>query len=163
MLTSWQGFYRPNQIPVFPQGMLVKTHNVAPGVKCRLRTPVLVIIEFILEDVVDMASAGQMMFLSLAANYTAESRKNIHHEKIVFDLKSDSAIVDHSRSVSLAVQKLKGLYVFAPPPPPSLSRLTFMSGTPSTTRSSLFTPILMMTGVISGSLPWMMQQRQLLL
>lgn len=83
------------------------SHNVTATVKNRLRTPQLVIIEFVLEEVSDTARAGEMLYLSLISNYTKDKQRDIRHEKIIFDLKNDKAIQGHQSSVSKTVAALR--------------------------------------------------------
>ena len=116
ILNSCQGLYHGNGHPVFPEGMQIDTHNLAAAVKNWLRTPRLVIIEFILEDLIGIGATGDMLLLSLASNYAPGNRSNIHHEKISFDLKNDNTILQHKHSVSRTVQKLKDMCVFRPLP-----------------------------------------------
>lgn len=95
--------------------MDINSHNMTPTIKCRLRTPRLVIIEFILEELPDISTPGQMLYLSLAPNYLGD-KKDLHHEIIRFDLKSEDAIQEHMAHVSDRVRALNKMYVFSPPP-----------------------------------------------
>jgi hypothetical protein len=72
----------------------------------------LLIIEFILKELVDIGSPGQMLYMSLVPNYVLCNRKSIHHERISFDLKNETAIGKHVDSVSAIVRKLKKKCVF---------------------------------------------------
>jgi hypothetical protein len=87
--------------------MLIKAHNIAPKIKNRLRTPRLVIIEFILEELLDNGSVGQQLYWSLASNYTKDNRKSICYEQISFNLKNDVVIQGHVAHVSQRVQAIK--------------------------------------------------------
>jgi len=60
--------------------MLINVHNIAANIKSRLRTPCLVTIEFILNELSDAGSTGELLYLSLAMNCTKENRKSIHYE-----------------------------------------------------------------------------------
>ncbi|KAF9779910.1 hypothetical protein BJ322DRAFT_1024319 [Thelephora terrestris] len=105
-------FYKSSGKPVFPLGMEVATHNLTSTYKNRLRTPRLVIIEFILESLVDTGTAGSMLFMSLVSNYTREHKGNIHHEKILFDLNNDEAQKQHEASMVKRVQRLRKMNTF---------------------------------------------------
>lgn len=87
--------------------MAVASHNVTSTIKNRLRTPRLVIIEFVLDSLWDIGSAGQMLFLSLAPNYVGSNRKNIHHECIRFNFKNGKAIENQPVSVLKRLRKLQ--------------------------------------------------------
>ena len=93
--------------------MLINVHNIAANIKSRLRTPCLVTIEFILNELSDAGSTGELLYLSLAMNCTKENRKSIHYEWITFDLKNNFIIKEHVASVSERVQKLKKMYVLS--------------------------------------------------
>jgi hypothetical protein len=79
--------------------MEIRSHNIQPSIQNRLRTPRLVIIEFILEGLPDVGTPGQMLYLSLAPNYISE--------KIRFDLKNDTAVRKHIKAVSERVKAMK--------------------------------------------------------
>jgi len=87
--------------------MAIKSHNIAASIKVRVGTPRLLILEFILKELVDVGSPGQMLYMSLVPNYIHSNRKSIHHERIAFDLKNERAISTHMKSVSRKVQTLK--------------------------------------------------------
>jgi len=89
--------------------MLVTSHNVTATFKNRLRTPRLVIIEFVLEELPVVGTPGQMLHLSLLPNYT--SAADLHHETIRFDIKNDEAFCKHGAFVSDRVGKLKAMCV----------------------------------------------------
>jgi hypothetical protein len=86
--------------------MEIRSHNIQPSIQNRLRTPRLVIIEFILEGLPDVGTPGQMLYLSLAPNYIGEKTRLLH-EKIRFDLKNDTAVQKHIKAVSERVKAMK--------------------------------------------------------
>lgn len=92
---------------MFPRGMKLTAHNIRPAIKNRLRTPRLVIIEFILAELSDVSSTGQLMYSSLLTNYAREDRSTIHYEAIVFDLGSRRAINKHCLSMVAKVGDLR--------------------------------------------------------
>lgn len=87
--------------------MLINAHNIPANIKSRLRTPRLVIIEFVLNELSDVGSTGELLYLSLVTSYTQENRKSIHYERIGFDLKNDRAIGKHMAYVSKRVRELE--------------------------------------------------------
>jgi hypothetical protein len=89
--------------------MAINSHNITATFKIRLRTPRLVIIEFILEELPDVGSPGQMLYLSLLPNYTSEN--DLRHEKIRFDLKNTKVVEEHTASVSDRVKRLREMCV----------------------------------------------------
>jgi hypothetical protein len=91
--------------------MVVQAHNIQASIKSRLRTPRLLIIEFILEELPELGSAGEMLYLSLIPNYTGKA-KNLHHQRIRFDLKNGAAISKHIDSVKALAKKLQKMYAF---------------------------------------------------
>lgn len=131
LLTPLQGLFHQDGRPVFQEGMVLTSHNVTPTIKNRLRTPRLVIIEFVLDELSDVGSAGQMLYLSLVPNYTRDTRHNIRHESIKFDLKNDKATATHMKSVSKKLKNLQQLYVL-----PSLLHLCYNALTIFTSGSS---------------------------
>jgi len=131
LLTASQGLFRRDGRPFFQEGMALTSHNVTPTIKNRLRTPRLVIIEFVLEDLFDVGSAGQMLYLSLAPNYINDNRKNIHHECIRFNLKNQKVINNHGRSVLRKLKAMQKMYL-----PPFLPYLCYNVLTPLISRNS---------------------------
>jgi len=107
LLTPSQGLFHSDGRPVFQEGMALASHNITPTIRNRLRTPRLVIIEFVLDSLHDVGSAGQMLYLSLAPNYVGSNRKNIHHECIRFDLKNKKAFRTQLVSVKRKLRKLQ--------------------------------------------------------
>lgn len=85
----------------------MSAHNVAAAAKSRLRTPRLVIIEFILEELSPTGNTGKMLYLSLASNYSVKRLQDIHHEQICFDFKTDEAMAAHVPYVAKRVAALK--------------------------------------------------------
>ena len=128
--------------------MAVVSHNMTATIKNRLRTPRLVIIEFLLEELSDTGHTGRMLHLSLSSNYTMEKQKDIHLERITFDLKNEKARIDHQRAMLKRVRILKEKYVssFLQSLQVDPTHYTLI-GTPLITQWSLFTRIQMMLGV----------------
>ena len=93
--------------------MALSSHSTAPSLKARFQTPHLVIIEFILDELLDVGSTGQMLYMSLTPNYL-KNKEDIHLEKIRFNLKNEDAILDHIQHVSDRVKELKKMYVISP-------------------------------------------------
>jgi hypothetical protein len=88
--------------------MVVTAHNVTATVKNRLKTPRLAIIEFILEGLPTTGSAGQLLHLSLAPNYT-QNPQDLHYEQVAFDIKDAAAQDNHQVTVSERVGELKAM------------------------------------------------------
>lgn len=88
--------------------MHVKTHNVNAAVENRLRTPRLVIIEFTLGELPARGGPGQLLELSLAANYVPNPH-DLHYELVHFNIKDPSAFITHIASVSEKVTKLRAM------------------------------------------------------
>ena|ERR1700679_3485004 len=101
-----QGLFGGCSLPVFPKGMAINSHNITASINVRLKTPPLVIIEFILEELPSIGSSGQMLFMSLGQNYVGD-KKDLHFEQIQFDLKNPRAINDHMDLVSKRVKDLQ--------------------------------------------------------
>ena len=160
LLTLLQGLFHQDGRPVFQEGMTLTSHNVTPTIRNRLRTPRLVIIEFVLEELFGVGSAGQMLYLSLVPNYTSDSRKNIRHESIKFDLNNANAFAKHKKAVSRKVKNLQQLYVF-----PSISAIApspyLPLAIPLIMQFLSSTPIQMIPPVISSSPPTMKIVRRL--
>jgi len=74
-------------------------------VKNRIRTPRLLILEFALKELPDIGSPGQMLYLSLFQNYL--NKKDLHHERIQFDLNNEIVRWAHLDYVSGRVKELK--------------------------------------------------------
>lgn len=87
--------------------MAIASHNVPASIKSRLKSPRLLIIEFILQELVDVGSPGQMLYMSLVPNYIKTNRNSIHYEQIAFNLKNSRVTDKHMASVSAIVKKLK--------------------------------------------------------
>ena len=80
-----QGLYGPDGSPLFPNGMATSAINPANPRKQRVRSPRLVIIEFVLDDLSHMGTTGQLLYLSLAQNYVVAPGR-LHHELIFFEI-----------------------------------------------------------------------------
>jgi len=88
--------------------MYIKTRYLGASVKNRLRTPRLVIIEFTLAGLPTRGGPGQLLELSLAANYMPNP-KDLHYEQIVFDIKDDDAFEVHADLVTSTVTRLQAM------------------------------------------------------
>jgi hypothetical protein len=99
-----QGLYKPDgsPAPAFANGMAISAQNPAGARKQCIRTPSLVIIEFVLDQLPNIGTAGQLLHLSLAQNYLVVPHK-LHHELIFFNLSSEDQLGQHP-----------GCYVFHP-------------------------------------------------
>lgn len=91
---------------MFPGGMTISAHNPAYGRKQRVNTPHLAIIEFVLDQLPHVGTAGQLLYLSLIPNYIlAPSR--LHHELIFFNINNSGTLKDHSKRMCEAAKKLR--------------------------------------------------------
>jgi hypothetical protein len=54
---------------MFPKGMATSATNPGGPRRQRVRSPRLVIIEFVLDDLPHIGTTGQLLYLSLAQNY----------------------------------------------------------------------------------------------
>jgi len=106
-LTLEKGLSNPDGTYVYPEGMRVTSHNIPASSKNRMRTPRLVIIEFTLADLPPKGGPGQMLEVSLAANYVPNP-EDLHYEQIHFDIKDEHAAYDaHTATVANMVAKLQ--------------------------------------------------------
>jgi len=88
--------------------MRVTTHNLNSAIENRLRTPQLVIIEFTLGELPARGGPGQLLELSLTANYVPNP-KDLRYEQIHFNIKDNAAFKTHSTSVARTVAKLRAM------------------------------------------------------
>lgn len=110
---SLQGLFNPDGSPLFPEGMVITAHRPPNPMKQRARMPSLVIIEFILEALPHVGTAGQLLHLSLAQSYI-EKPDRLHHEPIFFDIADSAKHAQHINNVADTVEKLRKRCVFAP-------------------------------------------------
>ena len=103
-----QGFYDDKGEPIYPGGIEVTAHNIGASFRNRLRTPRLLIIEFVLRELEESGTAGQMLHLSLKPNYIKEKKRSLYHVKVLFDLKNSRAISRHQSTVLSHLEKIKG-------------------------------------------------------
>lgn len=101
---SLKGLYKPDGSPAFPDGMAINAHNPANARKQRIKTPKLVIIEFVLDGLPHVGTAGHMLYLSLAQNYMVEPSK-LHHELIFFD--TGTGLDEHTARMLEIVKELQ--------------------------------------------------------
>jgi hypothetical protein len=106
---EFQGFYKPDGTPVFPDGMAISAHNPTNARKQRVRTPSLVILEFTLSQLPHIGTAGQLLHLSLAQNYLVVPER-LHHEPVFFDISSADELAKHAAMVSKLVKELQKRY-----------------------------------------------------
>lgn len=102
---DFQGLYRPDGSPLFPCGMATSAHNPANPRKQRVRSPRLVIIEFVLNDLSHMGTTGQILQLTLAQNYVA-TQDRLHHELIFFEINPNN-LDDHTSRMSKIMEELQ--------------------------------------------------------
>lgn len=137
--------------------MTVTAHNATTPRKQRVKTPSLVIIEFVLDQLPHRGTAGQLLHLSLMQNYVVE-RDRIHYEDIYFELNSPGALEKHTKRVEKVIKKLQTRY---------LDRCGCFSTTQNkitgvlTMLCSSSTPIPMTPQVTCGTAPLMPNQRVL--
>jgi hypothetical protein len=91
--------------------MVIAAHNPVNPRKQRLRTPQLVIVELILEELpYRLGTAGDLLQISLGSNYQAAPHR-ICHEMIDFEISSGKALTKHSARVASLVRQLQKGYV----------------------------------------------------
>jgi hypothetical protein len=96
--------YKPDGSPAFLDGMAINAHNPANARKQRIKTPKLIIIEFVLDGLPHVGTAGHMLYLSLAQNYMVEPSK-LHHELIFFD--TGTGLDEHTARMLEIVKELQ--------------------------------------------------------
>ena len=101
-----QGLYNEAGEPVYPKGMEVMAHNIGATFRNRIRTPRLLIIEFILAELSDTGTAGKMLHMSLASNYVSSKKDFLHHIRILFDLENEDAIKKHAKTIREKLRKV---------------------------------------------------------
>ena len=107
---EFQGLYKPDGSPAFSNGMAVSAHNPANAWKQRVRTPSLVIVEFVLDQLPHFGTAGQLLHLSLAQNYIVTPSK-LHHELIFFHIGGQDQLSQHNTHTVKVVEELQKGYV----------------------------------------------------
>ena len=112
---NFKGLYK-DKSPVFPDGMIVTAHHPANPLKQRVKTPSLVIIEFVLAQLPTVGTAGQLLRLSLQQSYIAAPNR-LHHEVIPFDLPTLKNQEKHAKKVAKIVNKLRDRYAVSTQPP----------------------------------------------
>lgn len=86
--------------------MTIDAHNPTGARKQRVRTPRLVIIEFVLDQLPHVGTTGQLLHLSLAQNYLMSPDK-FHHELIFFEIGDQTALEKHAKYMSRIVGQLQ--------------------------------------------------------
>jgi hypothetical protein len=98
--------------------MAIAAHRSVDGRKQRLKTPRLVILEFILEALpTHLGTPGTQLRMSLAPNYQV-AKHQIHHEIVIFEICDDEALAEHAEKVDQLAARLQGEYVFQMQPLP---------------------------------------------
>jgi hypothetical protein len=90
--------------------MAISAHNPTSARKSRVRTPSLTIIEFVLDQLPNVGTAGQLLHLSLAQNYMVVPDK-LHHELIFFNI-NDDQVEKHTKRMAKIVKELRKGYLF---------------------------------------------------
>ena len=91
---------------MFPGGMAIAAHNPANARQQRVKTPFLIIIEFVMDQLPHIGTTGQLLHLSLAQNYIPTPEK-LHHELIFFEGASTTHLASHTAKVLKAVKKFR--------------------------------------------------------
>ena len=86
--------------------MVIAAHNPGNALKQRVRTPSLVIIEFVLDQLPHTGTAGQLLYLSLVQNYMMAPHK-FHHQLIFFDANDAKQLKKHAAKVSKILKKFQ--------------------------------------------------------
>lgn len=117
-----QGLWKKDRTPVFPNGMKIVAHIPTTPRKQRVKTPSLVIIEFVLGQLPHLGTAGQLLHLSLMQNYVVEPER-LHYEVIKFELNSPDAVKTHNKYVVGVVKELVKRYFILVVAVPLLTQL----------------------------------------
>lgn len=102
-----QGLYDDAGKPAYPEGIEVAAHNIGASFRNRLRTPRLVIIEFVLHELSETATAGKMLHLSLSPNYINIKSDYLRYQQIPFDLKDNKAIRNHGSTMRRCLKEFE--------------------------------------------------------
>lgn len=86
--------------------MAIAAHHPANPIKQRFRTPSLVIIEFVLEQLPHNGTAGQLLHLSLTQGYTA-APDQLHHQLIFFDIGTPEELSSNITRMANIVNELQ--------------------------------------------------------
>ena len=86
--------------------MAISAHNSATGLKHRVKTPSLVIIELVLDQLPHIGTAGQLLYLSIAQNYLNMPSK-LHHELIFFEGSSANWRDEHTAEMAKAIEQFR--------------------------------------------------------
>lgn len=90
--------------------MPVSAHNPASARKQRIQSPSLVIIEFVLDSLSHVGTAGQLLHLLLMQGYVAVPHR-LHHKMIPFNIGSLGDLGKHASHMAKIVQELQKGYV----------------------------------------------------
>jgi hypothetical protein len=104
---------------MFPKGMATSATNPEGPRRQRVRSPRLVIIEFVLDDLPHIGTTGQLLYLSLAQNYVVAPDR-LHHELIFFEIDPNN-LGKHTERMSKIVEGLQKRCVISLPPFPPLT------------------------------------------
>lgn len=100
--------FRPDGKPLYENGMAVAAHRPVDGRKQRLKTPRLLILEFILQELpTHLGTPGTQLRMSLAPNYQAAGYQ-IQHEIIIFEICDGEALAEHAGKVDQLADQLRG-------------------------------------------------------
>lgn len=86
--------------------MGISAHNIANPRKQRIKTPHLVIIEFVLDQLPHVGTAGELLYLSLTPNYQATPAK-LYHELIFFNISDGKELGKHIKHMARVAKKLQ--------------------------------------------------------
>ena len=86
--------------------MVITTHHPARTLKHRFRTPALVIIELILEQLPQVGTAGHLLHSSLLQHYMA-SPSLLCYKRVPFDIGGAGAMGTHSIQMAGLVKELR--------------------------------------------------------
>ena len=106
LIQEFQGIYKPDGTPLFPSGMEITAHNPTNPRKQQVRAPSLVIIEFILDALPHIGTAGQLLYLSLVQNYVVNP-SDLRHQMIFFDVVNGMPLKKHKKLVSNVVKDFR--------------------------------------------------------
>ena len=91
--------------------MAVAAHRPVNGRKQRVKTPRLIILEFILQELpTHLGTPGTQLRMSLAPNYQA-AKHQIRHKIIIFEICDKEALAEHAEKVDQLAGQLLGEYV----------------------------------------------------
>ena len=78
--------------------MAISAYNPTGTLKQCVRTPRLAVIEFVLDSLPHLGTAGEVLHLTLAPNYVVAPSR-LHHELIFFEV-GDANLDEHTSRIS---------------------------------------------------------------